>query len=252
MRRTAALAVTVAALVLVIPAAPGTTAAVTPAAPWAAPAIPGAARFTGHVPATTREVIVVSAPTWRSHTGTVSLYQRGGSGWTRVVSTPARLGARGLVLATQRVQGTSTTPAGLFTITEAFGRQTDPGTALPYVHVGADHWWVQDRRSAYYNQMRLGSQAGFARTQYGYNGSERLASKGAQYDYVAVIDFNRPHPVIGRGSGIFLHAFGDLTTVGCVSVERSRMRSILRWLRPTAHPRIVIGEDSWLATPARA
>jgi L,D-peptidoglycan transpeptidase YkuD (ErfK/YbiS/YcfS/YnhG family) len=108
---------------------------------------------------------------------------------------------------------------------------------------------VQDRRSAYYNQMRLGRLGGFARTTGGYNGSEHLARMGSQYDYAAVVDFNRPNPVIGRGSGIFLHAYGDRTTVGCVSVRSDRMRAILRWLSPSASPRIIIGENDWLARP---
>ena len=46
-------------------------------------------------------------------------------------------------------------------MTQTFGRQADPGTAMPYTRLTDDHWWVQDRRSPYYNQMRLGSQGGF-------------------------------------------------------------------------------------------
>lgn len=108
---------------------------------------------------------------------------------------------------------------------------------------------VQDGRSRYHNQLRLGSRGGFARHTHGFHGSEHLARMGSRYDYAGVVDFTRPGPVIGRGSGIFLHAFGDVTTGGCVSVERSHMRAILRWLDPAAHPRIVIGEDDRLATP---
>ncbi len=213
-----------------------------------APPIPGVQRFARAIPADVTQVIVVTARSWRRTSGTLTAYKRTATGWRRVLITGARLGRTGLVPAAQRVQDSGRTPAGLFTITETFGRATDPGTAMPYTRLTDDHWWVQDRRSRHYNQMRLGSRGGFARRTSGFNSSERLARMGAQYDYVAVIDFNRPRPVIGRGSGIFLHAFGDLTTVGCVSVERSRMRALLRWLDPAAHPRIVIGEDGWLAT----
>jgi L,D-peptidoglycan transpeptidase YkuD (ErfK/YbiS/YcfS/YnhG family) len=118
---------------------------------------------------------------------------------------------------------------------------------MPYTKLTDDHWWVQDRRSAYYNQMRRGSAGGFAQRTSGYNSSEHLARMGPQYDYVSVIDFNRPRPVIGRGSGIFLHAYGDRTTVGCVSVRRDVMRGLLRWMKPSAQPRIVIGPRGWLA-----
>jgi L,D-peptidoglycan transpeptidase YkuD (ErfK/YbiS/YcfS/YnhG family) len=214
-----------------------------------APAVPGARRYTRRIPADVTQVVVVRAARWRSTTGTLTWWSRTSGGWRKVGSARARLGYGGLVVAAARVQSTGTTPAGLFTMTQTFGRQADPGTAMPYTRLTDDHWWVQDRRSPYYNQMRLGSQGGFARRTHGYNASEHLARMGAQYDYVSVIDFNRPRPVIGRGSGIFLHAYGDRTTVGCVSIPRSSMRSLLRWMAPGAHPRIVIGKARWLSGP---
>jgi L,D-peptidoglycan transpeptidase YkuD (ErfK/YbiS/YcfS/YnhG family) len=118
---------------------------------------------------------------------------------------------------------------------------------VPYTKVTMDHWWVEDRRSAYYNQMRLGSKGGFLLRTSGYNSSERLATMGTQYDYAAVIDFNRPNPVIGRGAGIFLHAFGSGATGGCVSIRHDHIATTLRWLNPADAPRILIGEDNWLA-----
>jgi L,D-peptidoglycan transpeptidase YkuD (ErfK/YbiS/YcfS/YnhG family) len=210
-----------------------------------APRIPGVGRY--RVPVSVRQVIVVSATTWRTTYGTVSLFQRTATGWHLSARWSARLGYGGLVLATKRQQDTGTTPAGAFRITQAFGRQSDPGTRVPYTKVTMDHWWVEDRRSAFYNDMRRGSAGGFLLRTTGYNSSERLATMGAQYDYAAVVDFNRPNPVIGRGAGIFLHAFGRGATGGCVSIRRDRMAATLRWLNPAAYPRILIGEDSWLA-----
>jgi L,D-peptidoglycan transpeptidase YkuD (ErfK/YbiS/YcfS/YnhG family) len=57
-----------------------------------------------------------------------------------------------------------------------------------------------------------------------------------------VIDYNT-HPIVpGRGSGIFLHvtATGG-PTLGCVSLARPQLVTVLRWLRPGAKPLIVIG-----------
>jgi L,D-peptidoglycan transpeptidase YkuD (ErfK/YbiS/YcfS/YnhG family) len=212
-----------------------------------APAIPGARRYTGRIPSSTRQIVLVRAARWSSTKGTLTWWARTATGWRKLGSADARLGYGGLVRAARRVQSTGTTPAGQFAMTETFGRRVDPGTAMPYTHLSDDHWWVQDRRSAYYNQMRLGSLGGFARRTYGYNSSEHLARMGSQYAYAAVVDFNRPRPVIGRGSGIFLHAYGDRTTVGCVSVPRSVMRGLLQWMSPAASPRIVIGPRSWLS-----
>ena len=211
-----------------------------------APAIPLAGHFTGHISATTTQVIVVSARTWHSTTAMVTIYNSDGHKWIRLLSTPARLGYGGLVPAHSRVQDTGTTPAGQFGITETFGLQVNPGTAMPYVPVTNDDWWVEDRTSEFYNQMHRASTGGFRVSQSGFNSSEHLATMGAQYDYVAVINFNRPNPVIGHGAGIFLHVYGQGLTAGCVSVAHSRMRSILRWLNPSRHPRIIIGPAAWL------
>jgi len=211
-----------------------------------APPIPGASRYTGRLPANVMQVIVVSARRWRTTYGVLTLWQRSGGGWRKVRSWSARLGYGGMVVGTSRVQSTGTTPAGAYSITEAFGRMTDPGTALPYVKVTDDDWWVEDRRSTYYNQMRRASLGGFAVTTRGYNGSEHLLRMGAQYDYVAVINFNRPRPVVGRGSGIFLHSYGSGATGGCVAIRHDRMRATLRWLRPSLHPWIIMGPTSWL------
>ncbi len=221
------------------------------AANTAAPPIPAAARFNGHIAAATTQVIVVSARTWRSTTATLTVYSSDGKAWHRLTSMPARLGYGGLVPASHRVQDTGTTPAGQFSITETFGRLANPGTAMPYVTVTKDDWWVEDRNSVFYNSMHLGSTGGFRLSTTGFNSSEQLEAMGSQYDYVAVINFNRPHPVIGRGAGIFLHANGDGLTSGCVSVEHARMKTLLKWLNPSAHPRILIGPAAWLATPVK-
>jgi L,D-peptidoglycan transpeptidase YkuD (ErfK/YbiS/YcfS/YnhG family) len=94
--------------------------------------------------------------------------------------------------------------------------------------------------------MRRASLGGFHVTTAGYNGSEHLARMGSQYDHVVVIDFNRRHPVVGRGAGIFLHSFGTGATGGCVALSHAHMTSIMRWLKAPLHPRIIIGPTSWL------
>jgi L,D-peptidoglycan transpeptidase YkuD (ErfK/YbiS/YcfS/YnhG family) len=227
----------------VAPVAPPHTAF----APRFAPHVPGVGRYDGRIPSSVRRVIVVTASRWRTTYATLMLYRRTSTGWHRDAAWPARLGYGGLVIGDQRVQDTGTTPAGLYSITSAFGRSTNPGTRLPYTRVSSDQWWVEDRRSRYYNEMRLGSQGGFALRTTGYNSSEHLVDFGRQYDYAAVIDFNRPYPVVGRGAGIFLHVSGSGATGGCVSIRRDRMAATLRWLDPRDHPVIVIGPSSWLA-----
>jgi L,D-peptidoglycan transpeptidase YkuD (ErfK/YbiS/YcfS/YnhG family) len=66
------------------------------------------------------------------------------------------------------------------------------------------------------------------------------------YPYLAVVEFNMRPVVPGRGSGIFLHAATGRATNGCVSIERSRLRHVLRWLRPASRPHIAIGTRAGL------
>ncbi|MFC5379493.1 L,D-transpeptidase family protein [Aquipuribacter nitratireducens] len=204
--------------------------------------VPGIERFESRLPAATSQVIVVTAPSWTTSYATLTAYERRATGWERVHGPwQARLGPNGFMIGEERVVGNRTTPAGSYSITETFGRLADPGTRMPYVQVGMDHYWVGGSESPYYNDMRLGSQGGF-RTE----ASERLATYDPQYNYAAVIDFNRPDPVAGRGSAIFLHVNGRDATLGCVSVSQTQMHTLLRWLDPAATPQIVMGPQSWL------
>jgi L,D-peptidoglycan transpeptidase YkuD (ErfK/YbiS/YcfS/YnhG family) len=157
----------------------------------------------------------------------------------------ARVGANGMVVGTERKQGTYTTPAGRYRITESFGIAKNPGAKLRYTKVDRRHWWVEEKTSRYYNQMRRSTQGGFRRN---HSLSEHLIDYGKQYKYAAVIDFNRPKPVRGRGAGIFLHVNGPRATAGCVSVSERNMKAIMRWLDPKKKPVIVMGPRSWLAT----
>jgi L,D-peptidoglycan transpeptidase YkuD (ErfK/YbiS/YcfS/YnhG family) len=50
------------------------------------------------------------------------------------------------------------------------------------------------------------------------------------------------HPVVReRGSGIFLHVQIGKATSGCISLQRSALIHVLRWLDPEALPQIAIG-----------
>lgn len=167
---------------------------------------------------------------------TVSFFARTDSacGFERVFRTAGRVGYGGIADGATRRQGTGTTPAGTYTMTEAFGHDAAPGTAMPYRVVRAGDWWVQDNASAFYNTYRAGILGGFAATRAGDNGSELLADYRTEYAHAIVIDFNRAPDVQvrKRGAGIFLHVHGSGATAGCVSITRAQMRTVLSHLKP--------------------
>jgi L,D-peptidoglycan transpeptidase YkuD (ErfK/YbiS/YcfS/YnhG family) len=70
--------------------------------------------------------------------------------------------------------------------------------------------------------------------------SEALWRTVPQYDYFAVVAYNR-HPVVpGQGSAIFLHVSDGHPTTGCVSLPVPDLLRVLRALRPTQNPLIFI------------
>jgi L,D-peptidoglycan transpeptidase YkuD (ErfK/YbiS/YcfS/YnhG family) len=226
-------------------AAPARSSAAAPVAPTSsgpartpapAPAVVGAQLPLPVAVGSSTQVITVVARTSRSTTATVTAWQKGPSGWTVAVGpVTAHIGAAGVGRASET---TSRTPAGTFTLTEAFGRLGNPGTALPYRVVNGDDWWVSDPASPLYNRF---IECARASCPFDTSGGERLLDAGASYDHAVVIDYNRWPAVPAAGSAFFLHVTNGAATAGCVAVPGSSLTAVMRWLRPSAHPLISIG-----------
>ncbi|MGW0604660.1 L,D-transpeptidase family protein [Streptomyces sp. NPDC002640] len=185
------------------------------------------------------QLITAEAATTGSTTGTVTWWQRSGTGgrWEEAGSAPARFGANGLAEGATRRQGTGTTPTGLYDLPFAFGIEPAPeGTRHPYRRVGPDAWWCQDNGSRAYNRWSEPLAADCAPAE-----AEHLVTYPEQYAYALVIGFNYRQPVRGRGAGIFLHVHGGGATAGCVSVPADAMRRLLRWADPSRAPHIAVG-----------
>ncbi|MEW1549093.1 L,D-transpeptidase family protein [Streptomyces tsukubensis] len=187
------------------------------------------------------QLITAVAPDTGSTTGRVVWWDRGADGrWTEAGSAPARFGANGLVAGGERVQGTSTTPTGLYDLPYAFGISPAPeGAGFPYRQVTDRSYWCQDNDSAEYNRWVEGLPADCRSAE-----AERMADYGVQYAHGLVIGFNYDRPVRGRGAGIFLHVNGEGPTAGCVSVPAEDMARILVWADPGRRPHIAVGTES--------
>lgn len=189
-------------------------------------------------PAGSTQLITVNAPSSSSTTATLTAWQRGADGTWRVAIGPvaAHVGATGIGAASE---GSQHTPAGTFTLTQAFGRQVNPGTRVPYFKTDSLDWWDENPSSPTYNlHVRRSSSPGGA--------SENLYYSGSVYDYVVNMNYNTAR-VPGAGSAFFLHVSDGNPTAGCVSVDRSVMIALLRWLDPARHPYIYNGVGvAWL------
>ncbi|MEU2389987.1 L,D-transpeptidase family protein [Streptomyces sp. NPDC007369] len=186
------------------------------------------------------QLITAVAPTAGSTTGRVVWWERWAGRWIEKGSAEARFGAKGLADGATRVQGTNTTPTGLYALPYAFGiRRAPTGTDYTYRRVTRTSWWCQDVASASYNRWVEPLPADCAPGE-----SEHLVTYARQYAHALVIAFNYDQPVRGRGAGIFLHVNGKGATAGCVSVPAEAMRAILRWADPRLSPHIAIGTQT--------
>lgn len=182
------------------------------------------------------QVITAQAPSTTSTQGTLQAWQKSGSGWVRVgPSVHAWFGSDGLTSHPSETR--SATPIGSFTLTEAFGGEANPGTALPYRQTTPADWWISQPGKLYNTEQHCSSSCPFTQG----SPNEHLFYERPYYDYAVVFDYNRFPVRQGAGSAFFLHVTVGAPTAGCVSIDKSELVRILRWLKPADHPRMLIG-----------
>lgn len=170
------------------------------------------------------QIIVVSA---NGINATVSMHETDVNGiWSEIMSTSGYVGKNGVGKASE---SDTKTPAGIYGLSIAFGIQPDPGTALqPYRQVTDSDYWVDDVKSAFYNQ--------FVSTKTvipDWTSAEHIIDLAytTPYAYCIAIDYNLAR-VPGDGSAIFLHCSTGNATAGCVSVPTNKMIYILTHIKP--------------------
>jgi L,D-peptidoglycan transpeptidase YkuD (ErfK/YbiS/YcfS/YnhG family) len=185
-------------------------------------------------------VITVVAKSTASTQGTLQAWRKVSGGWRRVgPAVHAWLGSDGL--SRQPSETRSATPIGSFTLTRAFGRYADPGTSLPYTRTTPADWWISQSGPLYNTMQHCATGCPFALG----DPNEHLYYETPYYRYAVVIDYNTrnaPGGVVqGAGSAFFLHVTVGEPTAGCVSIDQASLVTLLRWLSPARHPRILIG-----------
>jgi L,D-peptidoglycan transpeptidase YkuD (ErfK/YbiS/YcfS/YnhG family) len=183
------------------------------------------------------QLITVIAATSRSTTASLELYQRVGACWHAAAGPyGAFVGYNGL--SSHKHEGDDTTPIGLFAIQSTmYGIDPNPGLHFSYHHLVCGDWWDEDSHSVLYNHF-VHVPCGVA-PHFG-GDSEPLWQTTPQYEYFAVIFYNRSPVVHGRGSAIFLHVSKGNPTTGCVSLPIVDLLHVLRTLQPSEHPLIDI------------
>jgi len=208
------------------------TPAATPAAPAASHGTTPAAGSHG-APAGPRQLITVTAASYRATYATLTAYRRTSHGWQRVFGPwTARIGRNGFAPPGLKREGDGRTPSGSFSLLYVFGAGPNPGFRLRYRQLRPSDYWDDDPASPRYNEWV----------------DSRHASPGAgpepmdvpaYYDGV-VIGYNTARTP-GLGSAIFLHLNIGIATTGCVTLPPGELLPLLRWLNPARSPRIRMG-----------
>jgi L,D-peptidoglycan transpeptidase YkuD (ErfK/YbiS/YcfS/YnhG family) len=135
-------------------------------------------------------------------------------------------------------EGDGTTPLGTYRVaTTMYGVDANPGVRFRYHRLVCGDWWDEDSLSPSYNTFQHVP----CKEQPPFGGdSEALWRATQAYRLFAVIAYNVDPAVPGRGSAMFVHPDTGSATNGCISLPLSRLVFLLRWLTPSAHPRISI------------
>jgi L,D-peptidoglycan transpeptidase YkuD (ErfK/YbiS/YcfS/YnhG family) len=189
------------------------------------------------------QLITVEAASTKTTYATLRTWRRSGGCWVAVGGPyAARVGRNGI--RKNRREGDGTTPIGTFRIGRVmYGNEPNPGVKFRYLRLRCGDWWNEDPSSPTYNtlrRLRCGQQPPFRVTGLG------MWQEQTAYPHLAVVEFNMNPVVRGRGSGIFLHAQTGGPTNGCISLRRADLVRVLRWLSPSAEPRIAIGTRAGL------
>lgn len=202
------------------------------------------------------QIVVVTTPDWSTVAGRLQRYERAHSAdpWTPVGSPILIVvGKKGMgwgagILATDdpatrspqdavKKEGDSKSPAGIFTITTAFGyaAQPPPGWKLPYTSLTPSVECVDDSASHFYNRI-----VDRASVSPDWHSSEHMSQAGEAYRLGAVIDHNAA-AIPNAGSCVFMHIWAGpgAGTAGCTAMPQEQLEPILAWLEPAKNPLLV-------------
>ena len=181
-----------------------------------------------------RQVISVVASGYGTSYATVRAFTKSSSGWHRTFGPwTARIGRNGFAPRGDKREGDGRTPTGSFHFQFMFGVDADPGVHFRYRRSLSTSRWDDDSTSANYNR--------WVDTRNGYPGSSPESMRVLPvYRYGVVVAYNTARTP-WHGSAIFLHVTDGRSTAGCIAVGRSRALQLLRWLRPSLKPRIIMG-----------
>lgn len=201
--------------------------------------------------AQSQQLVVVIPQNWDTAEAKLYRYQRENDyqAWQRAGNPiPVVIGKNGMGWGVQLQQyhltgpykheGDNKAPAGVFPFGTAFGfaATSNKDIRLTYTPLTDTTVCVDDTSSQYYNQI-INSAKIPANS---WHSGEKMRTVPG-YVWGAMIDYNTPKPVPGKGSCIFMHIWKSPTkgTAGCTAMTEIHVKEMLAWLNPTKKPLMV-------------
>ncbi len=210
------------------------------------------------LPAICRQVVYVESDSWEETKAVLGRYERSLEGWKQVGETwQVRLGGKGLGWGDGvfhfpiengpvKREGDKRSPAGVFDLPLAFGKESFVETGLTYRKADDRDFWIDDVGSPDYNTwQRIETLEVDPKLRW--KSWETMTTKGPYYDLGIVVGHNTKPITPGHGSAIFLHLWAnpDETTSGCTAMSRPNMETLLKWLNKDQHPLLVQLPKNW-------
>ncbi|KTD24598.1 L,D-transpeptidase family protein [Legionella maceachernii] len=182
------------------------------------------------LPKKTAQVLVVTPVS--GYKAKIIACQRQGNRWKPILPTvKAVIGKSGVAPIGKKREGDLKTPAGLYSLGEAFGFQP-LALKMDYKYITPDDKYVDDVNSKDYNHWVNG----------------KTEAKSYEFMHVKfykmgiVVNYNKDPIVPGAGSAIFMHLWksANTPTAGCIAMDKQHLLAILLWLDKNQHPSIFI------------
>lgn len=198
----------------------------------------------------TKQLIVVTTKDWSAPNGTLQRYEKTANAWHKVGDAiDIKLGRNGLGWGIGlhtipkdakiiKKEGDGKSPAGIFSLKQAFG-YVPLVTDYPYeVYKETDHC-VDDANSKFYNKI-----VDSTKVDVDYNSKEHMKFPKNYYKYGVVVNHNHIDEAgaqKGAGSCIFMH-IKSIPTAGCTVVKsEEEMKMLIEWLDVESNPLLVQG-----------
>lgn len=188
-------------------------------------------------------VLVYADHSGEAQASLIALESNNGKWKVAIGPVAAGIGENGFAAPGQKMEGDGKSPTGLFRLGQLFTYENEVDSKMPFMQSTSEDKWIDDPESADYNRHVRGETSA--------KSYENLKLASSAYKYCMVIEYNTDQVVKGKGSAIFFHLRNSETgtTAGCVAISESEMLQILKWLDPSKHPVILMGNANELIKP---